>query len=119
MVNDMDIEKAVNPATGRDLKGRFTKNNLCSSKSRKQSEVTKDLRKYANENNLTLMAVKRLEQIAKNKDGKYSESAQIKACETLLKNFNVTVEKEVDKEIADEGNKTTAEMINAIKGITK
>ncbi|MGU9778785.1 hypothetical protein ACV3J7_20805 [Salmonella enterica] len=112
-----EYENMVNPSTGRDLKGRFAKGNACAPKIRKPSETTKDLRAYADFNNLTLMAVKRLEDIAKNKNGKYSETAQIRACETLLKHFNITVEKDIDKEIADEGNKTLAEMFNDLKGI--
>ncbi|ELP3919280.1 hypothetical protein QUQ16_000180 [Escherichia coli] len=109
----------VNPQTGRDRKGRFAPGNLCGSGKRKQSEVTKDLRAYANANNLTLMAVKRLEMIAENKKGSFSESAQLKACETLLKHFNVTVEKDIDKEIEDDKNATLSEMFNTLKGIAK
>lgn len=107
----------VNPDTGRDSKGRFAKNNTCSKARRKQSVVTKELREYANGKDLTLAMTKNLERIANNKNGKYSESAQIRACEILLKQFNVSVEKDVDKQIADEGNKTIAEMFNDLKGI--
>lgn len=109
--NDND----VNPQTGRNRKGQFAKGNQIAPKKRKQSQVTMDLRTYANERDLTLMAVKRLEDIAKNKGGNFSENAQIRACEILMKQFNVTVEKEIDKEIVENNNATISEMFSALK----
>ncbi|EPT9873085.1 hypothetical protein ACVTW2_000670 [Escherichia coli] len=109
----------VNPETGRDRKGRFAKGNLEAKKSRKQSQVTQDLRNYANEKNITLAATKNLERIAANKDGRYSESAQIRACEILLKQFNVTVEKEVDKEVAETVNETVTAQFEFLKKVAK
>lgn len=114
-IKDTDI----NPDTGRDRKGRFAAGNTCAPRKRKQSQVTQDLRAYANENNLTLLAVQQLERIAANAKSKYSESAQIKACETLLKHFNVTVEKDIDKEIADNANETINEQFEFLKKVAK
>ena len=110
-------ENAINPETGRDMKGRFAKGNSCGGRKRKPSEVTSDIRQYADVNNLSLKAVKRLEEIMLNKGNKFSENAQIRASELLIKHLTISAEKDVDKQIADEGNKTIAEMFDDLKGI--
>lgn len=107
----------INPDTGRDLKGRFGKGNSCSRVKRKPRAITAETRQYADQNNVTIEAVKRLKEIVKNKDGNATLAEQIRASEILLKHFNVSFEKDIDKEIADEGNKTIADMLNDLKGV--
>lgn len=110
-----DIKEAINPDTGRKLNGQFAKGHTFSRRKRKPSEITADVRQYADQENVTIDAVKRLKQIVANKDGKATMSEVIRASEVLLKHFNITFEKDVDKQIADEGNKTIAEMFDDLK----
>ncbi len=107
----------VNPETGRDMKGRFGSGNQFSRRKRKPREITAEVRQYADQEQVTQFAVKRLKEIMLNKKGLATESESIRACEVLLKHFNVTMEKDVDKEIADEGNKTISDMLNDLKGV--
>lgn len=111
------MEEMINPDTGRDLKGRFGKGNQAHRKHRKPRAITAEVRAYADQENVNIEAVKRLKAIVKNKDGKASVGEQIRASEVLLKHFNITVEKDIDKEIADEGNKTIADMLNDLKSV--
>lgn len=111
------MSELINPDTGRKLNGQFGKGNQFGRKRRKPSEITADVRAYADQENVTIDAVKRLKAIVANKDGKATMSEVIRASEVLLKHFNISVEKDIDKEIADEGNKTIAEMFNDLKGI--
>lgn len=114
---DKDEELIINPDTGRDQYGRFAQGNKAQTRRRKVSEVTRDLRHYADVTNLTIEGVKKLEKIMKNKDGKYSESAELKATELLIKHLTLSAKEEQDKDIADEGNKTISEMFQDLKGI--
>lgn len=111
------MEEMINPDTGRDLKGRFSKGNQAHRKHRKPRAITAEVRAYADQENITIEAVKRLKAILKNKDGNASINDQIRSADLILKHFNITFEKDIDKEIADEGNKTIADMLNDLKGV--
>ncbi|ECK9403486.1 hypothetical protein SEPB62_19036 [Salmonella enterica subsp. enterica serovar Paratyphi B str. SARA62] len=117
-IKDTDI----NPDTGRDRKGRFTVgNSLSPNAMRKRTpvQVTQEARAYAAEKGLNVFAVKMMEKIARNKNNEYSGTEQLRACEALLKNFNISVEKDMDKQQAEDTNATLSEMVGVLKGVAK
>ncbi|EAV6171731.1 hypothetical protein E9863_10785 [Salmonella enterica] len=117
-IKDTDI----NPLTGRDRKGKFAKGNQLSPnamRKRTPVQVTQEARAYAAEKGLNVFAVKMMEKIARNKGNEYSGTEQLRACEALLKNFNISVEKDMDKQQAEDTNATLSEMIDVIKGVAK
>lgn len=117
-IKDTDI----NPLTGRDRKGKFAKGNQLSPnamRKRTPVQVTQEARAYAAEKGLNVFAVKMMEKIARNKNNEYSGTEQLRACEALLKNFNISVEKDMDKQQAEDTNATLSEMIDVIKGVAK
>ncbi|HCI2908161.1 TPA: hypothetical protein NOU44_000236 [Salmonella enterica subsp. enterica serovar Infantis] len=109
----------VNPDTGRDRRGRFARGNSLNPNSKRKRtpiQTTAEARAYAAEKDLSLMAVKQIEKMARNKNGDYSGTEQLRACEMLLKTFNITAEKDMDKAVAEDNNATLSEMINVLKG---
>ncbi|EDP9631355.1 hypothetical protein AFK16_000937 [Salmonella enterica subsp. enterica] len=117
-IKDTDI----NEETGRDRKGRFAKgNSLSPNAMRKRTpvQVTQEARAYAAEKGLNVFAVKMIEKIARNKGKEFSDTVQLRACEALLKTFNISVEKDMDKQQAEDTNATLSEMIDVIKGVAK
>jgi hypothetical protein len=111
------METIVNPETGRDNKGRFAKGFVNGAKKRTPRQITQQIRAFAADNKVTEKAVKQLVNIVENKDGKASPSDIIRASDLLLKTFNITVEKDIDKEIAEDTNKTIGEMFADLKGM--
>lgn len=106
----------INKETGRDIKGRFVAgNSVRKGKAMGPREVTKQLREFAGANKITEKATKQLLAIVENKDGKYTGSEVIRASDLLLKTFNISAEKDMDKEIADDANKTVADMFADLK----
>ncbi|CEL82323.1 hypothetical protein BN1222_03585 [Klebsiella quasipneumoniae] len=106
----------INPETGRDRQGRFAKGNQCMPrKKRKPVEISADVREYADNNNLTLMATQMLEKIAMNQRNAYETKDQIKACDLLIKQFGIAVEKDLDREVQESTNETVADMLNILK----
>ncbi|WP_284885124.1 hypothetical protein [Citrobacter portucalensis] len=112
----------VNPLTGRDRKGKFAKKNECNRHSKRKRtpvQITAEARAYAAETDLTLLATKMIEKMARNKGGAYTGTEQLRACEAILKNFNITVEKDVDKQQAEDSNATLSEMMDVLKEVAK
>ncbi|HBT3802614.1 TPA: hypothetical protein MBI04_003566 [Klebsiella pneumoniae] len=107
----MDEEELINTETGRTISGKFAKGNQISRRKRKPREITAEVRQYADQENVTQYAVKRLKEIMLNKNGKATESESIRACEALLKHFSVSVEKDIDKDIAESSIRTESEML--------
>lgn len=105
----------VNPITGRDRKGRFTKGNAGYAGKKGPREVTQQLREFAGSNKVTEQSVKLLLDIVKGKNPNATANDQIKAATALLKEFNVSMEKDVDKDIADSTTATMAEMLDVLK----
>lgn len=106
----------INPETGRNRKGQFAKGNTCMPrKKRKPVEISADVREYADNNNLTLMATQMLEKIAMNQRNTYETKDQIKACDLLIKQFGIAVEKDLDREVQESTNETVADMIKILK----
>lgn len=106
----------INPETGRNRKGQFAKGNTCMPrKKRKPVEISADVREYADNNNLILMATQMLEKIAMNQRGAYDVKDQIKACDLIIKQFGIAVEKDLDREVQETTNETAAEMIKILK----
>lgn len=116
-IKDTDI----NPETGRDRLGRFGAGNQCNAasqrKKRQPRQVAEDVRQYADANNLSLMAIQRLEKIARNERGNYEIKDQIKACDLLIKQFGITVEKDLDREVVEDTNATISEAFEALKAV--
>lgn len=111
-----EYENMVNPSTGRNLKGQFTKGHKVNKGRFGAREVTKQLRQFAGENKVTEASVKLLLDIVKGKNRNATVNDQIKAATALIKEFNISAEKDADKEIAESTTATMAEMLSVLKG---
>lgn len=112
----MNEETMINPDTGRDLKGRFAKGNKVNAGRYGSREITKQLRDFAGQNKVSEASVKLLLDIVKGKNQNATVNDQIKAATALLKEFNISAEKDADKEIAESTTATMAEMLDVLKG---
>lgn len=117
--NDKGELLGVNPQTGRDARGRFTHGNTFAPAKRSPREITTAIRAIAADNKVTEESLKLLLSVVKDKTGQATISEKLKAATFLMNQFSISAEKDVDREIAEEGNKSLAEMFEALKAMQK
>lgn len=114
----MNQSKAINPETGRDSHGRFSKGHKLSPKHRSPRAITQAIRAIAADDKVTEESLKLLVNIVKGK-ANATVSEQIKAAQFLMTQFTTSAKDDNDREIAEEGNAAISDMFNALKEMQK
>ncbi|HCT9982782.1 TPA: hypothetical protein OUD88_002872 [Enterobacter hormaechei] len=105
----MTEEKTIDPKAGRDKKGRFTKDNQVARGRHTVREITQEVRAAAREKKVLMKTFKNLAEIATGKREGATASEQIAAAKVLAQYNLTSADKEIDKEISEDTNKTLAE----------
>ncbi|MCE0178245.1 hypothetical protein LVT70_01230 [Klebsiella pneumoniae] len=104
-----------NKLEGRDSKGKFIRGNSCAKKPHNVREVTQEVRAAAREMKVMEKTFKNLSEIATGKRAGTTVSEQIAAAKVLAQYNLTSADKEIDREISEDNNKTIAEMVQNVK----
>ncbi|WEF29982.1 hypothetical protein PYR66_09945 [Klebsiella aerogenes] len=109
----------VNPLTGRDRKGKFTKGNAFGKGKKTPRALTRIAREMAGDNKLAEEAIKQLTAIVKNKDGKATPTEILRATDQILKFFTISASQDEQNKHEDEQMKSISDMFADLKGMQK